>query len=61
MIVNTSAATICETEAAKKEGTGDDFDSEANNEEDQLKYCLSLSNTNEANDWTLSSRQSNAM
>ena len=46
MIVNTSAATICETEAAKKEGTGDDFDSEANNEEDQLKYCLSLSITN---------------
>ena len=28
MIVNTSAAPICATEAATKEGTGDDFDSE---------------------------------
>ena len=28
VIVNTSAATICATEAAKKEGAGDDFDSE---------------------------------
>ena len=52
MIVNTSEATICATEAAKKEGTGNDFDSEANNEDDELKDCLSLWNTNEANDWT---------
>ena len=42
MIVNSSEATICATEAAKKEGTGNDFDSEANNEDDELKDCLSL-------------------
>ena len=28
MIANTSATTICATEAATKEGTGDDVDSE---------------------------------
>ena len=49
MIVNTSATTICATEAAKKEGTGDDFDSETSkmmNTKNEHKEYSSLLNAN---------------
>ena len=57
MIVNTSAAPICVTEAATKEGARDDFDSETskmmntNNTKNEHKEYSSLSNTNGVCEW----------
>ena len=54
MIVNTSATTICATEAAKKEGTGDDFDSETSkmmNTKNEHKEYSSLLNANGVSEW----------
>ena len=54
MIVNTSAATICATEAETKEGTGDDFDSETSkmmNSKNEHKEYSSLLNGNGVSEW----------
>ena len=54
MIVNTSATTVCATEAATKEGTGDDFDSETSkmmNTKNEHKEYSSLIDTNGASEW----------
>ena len=57
MIVTSSAAPICATEAATKEGTGDDFDSETSkmmntkNTKNEHKEYSSLLNANGVSEW----------
>ena len=54
MIVNTSAAPICTTEAATKEGARDDFDSETSkmmNAKNEHKEYSSPLNANGVSEW----------